>query len=112
MDSFAANNYALPVPGLLELAQSHSICDRGRTSPWTNGLIRMDQQNFARWKAEASLAGQRNNDSRPRCFGRCEEVALGYDREMVQRSWERASKSNDAMQCQQYFNEWMGYELF
>ena len=112
MDSFAANNYALPVPGLLELAQSHSICDRSQTSSWTNGLIRTDQQNFARWKAEASLVGQRNNDSRPRCFGRCEEVALGYDREMVQRSWERASKGNDTMRCQQYFDEWMGHELF
>ena len=115
-DVFKANNYAVPVPGLHELAQAHSVCMSTSISSWTRGLLESDIQAL-RLRKRARLGEQelrqRNNNSRPRCFGRCEEVAMEYEDHFVERSWNRAAgPSNDPAGCVTLAAEWLGSELY
>ena len=104
------------MPGLREMAQAHSLCDPKQVGDWTKGIIRVDRHLIARQAADAeALLRRRFNDSsptRPRCLGRCEEVAIEYDARFVQRSYERAAATDAPERCTQEYKEFVGVESF
>ena len=113
-DAFPANNYQVPVPGLHEMSKAHSVCDCKAVSAWTSGILQHDRHVMAEEAADAE-ARQRlrfNDSSRPRCLGRCEEVAIEHDANFVKRSWERSAAGDDAERCVREYNEFMGFETF